>query len=99
MKVNQETIPFSTGHYWVNGAGTGVWRTAKKNHICKGGKRPYREHYIKAGERFLDTGERTPDGVWATYKCCQTCADSRATSIYGEPQSCPIETQAQREKP
>lgn len=82
MKVNQETIPFSTGHYWVSEAGTGVWRTARQNHLCKGGRRG--EHYIKAGERFLDTGERTPGSVWATYKCCRTCADSRAVSIYGE---------------
>lgn len=82
MQVNQETIPFSVGHYWVKGAGTGVWRTARKNHLCKGGNRRT-EHYIMAGERFLDTGERTPDGVWATYKCCQTCADARAESIYG----------------
>ena len=88
MSVSQETIPLSVGHYWINDAKSGVWRIARKNHLCKGGKRG-REHYIMAGERFLDTGERS--GVWATYKCCRACADSRATSIYGEPQSCPIE--------
>lgn len=86
MKTNQETIPLSIGHYWINDAGTGVWRTAKKNHLCKGGERPYREHYILAGQRFLDTGERTLSGVWATYKCCQTCADKHASSIYDKVQ-------------
>ena len=80
MQVNQETIPFSIGHYWVNEARTGVWRTARKNHICRGGLKNG-EHYIIKGERFLDTGENS--GVWATYKCCRKCADSRAASIYG----------------
>ena len=70
----QTTIEGSLGQYWIVNAGTGVWRTARANHICRGGERG-REHYIKKGERFLDTGERTPDGVWATYKCCETCAN------------------------
>jgi hypothetical protein len=77
-KHSPGTIRGSMADYWINEAGTGVWRRARKNHLCRGGLRG-REHYIMQGERFLDTGERS--GVWATYKCCQTCADSPSTVL------------------
>lgn len=70
--VDQTTAPGTTGDYWVRVAGSGVWRVARKNMLCKGGTRRT-EHYISAGERYLDTGEKS--AVWATYKCCRTCAD------------------------
>jgi hypothetical protein len=53
-------IEGTQANYWINRAGTGVWRTARKQQVCRSGRE---RHVIKAGDRYLDTGERTPDGV------------------------------------
>jgi hypothetical protein len=70
------TLEGSQAAYWINRVGTGVWRTARKQQICRAG---HERHIIKPGDRYLDTGERTPDGVWATIKSCQECADAPLT--------------------
>ena len=69
----QTTIRGSAAHYWIHAAHTGVWRKARKPQVCRNGKE---RHVINAGDLYLDTGERTPDGVWATIKCCEACANA-----------------------
>ena len=69
------TFEGTQAEYWIKSAGTGVWRTARKEQVCRAGRT---RHTIKAGDRYLDTGERTPDGVWATIKCCEACANGPA---------------------
>jgi hypothetical protein len=76
MAVDQSTTPGSSADYWINHARTGVWRIARRTQPC--------DHTnttnpcprgIKAGERYLDTGERKVSAMWATYKECATCAN------------------------
>jgi hypothetical protein len=59
--------------YWINHARSGVWRRARKPQECRNGKQV---HVIKAGDRYLDTGEQFPGSVWATIKCCEACANA-----------------------
>lgn len=68
-----ETYRDSVAHYWIHTAGTGVWRKARKPSVCCHGTE---RHVINIGDRYLDTGERTAGGVWATYKCCEACANA-----------------------
>jgi hypothetical protein len=67
------TFEGTQADYWISRAGTGVWRTARKQQVCRAG---HERHVMKPGDRYLDTGERTPDGVWATIKCCEACANA-----------------------
>jgi hypothetical protein len=76
MARDQTTIPGSSADYWINHARTGVWRVARRTQPCDhtNTKTPC-PRGIKAGERYLDTGERKVSAMWATYKECETCAN------------------------
>ena len=64
-------------NYWIDEEKTGVWRTSRRDqHCCHKGCSG-----IRKGERYLDTGERTADGIWATYKVCEKHA---ATTVSWE---------------
>ena len=66
--TSQATVENSDGAFWVS-RGTGVWRIAKKGHVCdRAGCAG-----IGTGERYLDTGERRD--VWANYKTCERHAN------------------------
>jgi len=61
--------------FWI--ARGGLWRTARRPSRCA--NRACHHAVIAPGDRYIDTNERTNEGVWATMKICAACAALRVT--------------------
>jgi hypothetical protein len=86
ITADRATIKGSLADYWINTARTGVWRTARADRKCDHTNTvlPCPHGGIKKGERYLDTGERRLDRMWATYKDCEKCANLPCPTAEGE---------------
>jgi len=76
VEATKEEI-MTEAQFWIDRGG--LWRVARKqfrcaNHTCKHAR-------ILPGTRYVDTNERTQDGVWATMKICPECAAREIKSL------------------